>query len=727
MNRMLRMHRTFVAGSVVCGALVLTGGAHLASTQGLQTADAVLGAAIHQDDAEGNLDAAIEGYKQFLAQYGDDRPLAVQALLRLGQAYETLGRPEARDAYERVLRDYADQPEPVAAVRARLAALEVEPTSPSAALHTELLWPEARGVNPGDVSPDGNLATYTDWEDLGNLAIRDFATGESRRLTSTADGGSGENGGNFATWSRISPDGEQVLYTWNRSSPVGETGELRLVPVHGNRTEPRTVWSPADGSSAAVQDWFPSGDRVVAVVNASDHSSIVTVSTVDGQVRQVRSIDWARNPQVRVSPDGRFLAYSRSASREVPEKDIFLVAVDGSSETLIVQHAANDELVAWSLDGQQLLFNSDRSGQPGLWAQRVQDAEPAGEPQLLVANLDVGTGVGLTRDGTLHYPVNVSRRRMKVAELDMKTGRLLRQPVAVTDRFVGGNTEGVFSPDGETLAFVSVRPGGTQRTIVLRSLKTGRERDLPHEFQQVYDFRWRPDGDRLTVRGRDVGPGPYSPLDVNVATGEARRLTDMTGRSLAQPTFTPDGTQILHRNRDTNPERDLIYSYRVADGFVHALPGVFPGERFSLSPDGQWIAQTVRGFEVAELTPASLNATTEIRLHPTMGADVDVLWTTDDREPFGRWTTWTPDGTALLVLKKEPQAGDYMWRLWVVPVDGTDPVATELVYEPSDGGSTPVQVHPDGMRIVYSEGGEFTQFWAVHNLALDESAAPSSP
>ena len=114
------------------------------------------------------------------------------------------------------------------------------------------------------------------------------------------------------------------------------------------------------------------------------------------------------------------------------------------------------------------------------------------------------------------------------------------------------------------------------------------------------------------------------------------------------------------------------------------------------------------------------NSQTEIRLHSAVDGDGGVLLTTDTTdERFGRWTTWTPDGTALLVLKKEPQAGEYMWRLWVVPVDGADPVATDLVYEPANAGSVPIDIHPDGTRIVYGEGGSFHQFWALHNLGLD--------
>ncbi len=683
-----------------------------------ESAEARLRTAMDTADVDGDLKAAISQYQTIVRTFATDREVVASALLRMGQAYDKLGAPEARTAYERVSLDYADQGEAAAEARSRLAALEGESEQRSAALHTEVVWAGARGVSPqGDVSPDGSLVTYVDWLDGGNLAIRNLATGESRRLVHTADNGSGENGGHYALNSRISPDGEQVLYSWARTSPMGETVELRLLPLLGDQMEPRTVWSPADGRNASIQDWFPSGDRVVAVVSTSGTSSIVTVSTIDGQVQQVRSIDWTRRSQVRVSPDGRYLAYSRSTSREVTEKDIFLVAVDGSSESVVVQHSANDELVAWSPDGTHLLFNSDRSSQPGLWAQRVQDGEPAGEPQLLIANLDVGSGMGVTRDGTLHYPVRVTRRRMKIAELDLTTGRFLRQPENVTDRFVGGNNRGVFSPDGETLAYISDRQGWRQKAIVIRSLKTGEELDVSHELSSVFRLSWRPDGDRLIVAGRDA-QGRYGPFDVNVATGQTRPLTDIADMSSA--TLTPDGTQILHRNGHAS---DRLYSYRVADGSVQALPGVFKGP-FSLSPDGQWIATIFRGE--AEIAGGPWAGGTEIRLQPAAGGDGDLLLATDESRPFGRWTTWTPDGTALLVLKHEARAGEYMWRLWVVPVDGSDPVATELVHEPANAGSGALDIHPDGARIVYAEGGYFNQFWAVHNLTLDQTDSSSS-
>src|SRR5512146_3251953 len=87
-------------------------------------AEAALGAARYLEEAEGNYPGAIEAYQKFLARYGQDRALAAKALVRMGQCYEKLGDTEARKAYQRVVREFGEQKDPVAAARARLAALD---------------------------------------------------------------------------------------------------------------------------------------------------------------------------------------------------------------------------------------------------------------------------------------------------------------------------------------------------------------------------------------------------------------------------------------------------------------------------------------------------------------------------------------------------------------------------------------------------------------------------
>ena len=64
--------------------------------------------------------------------------------------------------------------------------------------------------------------------------------------------------------------------------------------------------------------------------------------------------------------------------------------------------------------------------------------------------------------------------------------------------------------------------------------------------------------------------------------------------------------------------------------------------------------------------------------------------------------------------------GKDLWRLWIVPVDGSSPIATELRHELADSGAWPLDIHPDGKRIVYAASGYFWQFWALGNLPLGD-------
>src|SRR5215471_19194042 len=103
-KRRREMKRTLIASLVLAGVLTMTVVAQKPATSTSNAADALLGAAIHQEEAEGNLDAAIASYKKFLSQYSDNRPLAAKAQYHLGLAYEKLGNAEARKAYEQVIR-----------------------------------------------------------------------------------------------------------------------------------------------------------------------------------------------------------------------------------------------------------------------------------------------------------------------------------------------------------------------------------------------------------------------------------------------------------------------------------------------------------------------------------------------------------------------------------------------------------------------------------------------
>ena len=79
--------------------------------------------ATKKDLIDGDLKGAIEIYQKILSFDGVPRAVAAKALLQLGQCHEKLGNAEARKTYERLVREFADQPEEAKAARGRLAAL----------------------------------------------------------------------------------------------------------------------------------------------------------------------------------------------------------------------------------------------------------------------------------------------------------------------------------------------------------------------------------------------------------------------------------------------------------------------------------------------------------------------------------------------------------------------------------------------------------------------------
>ena len=85
--------------------------------------------ALVKERAEGNLQEAIDLYERIAREFPDDHALAAKALVQMGQCYEKLGKSEAKKAYERVIRDYADQAEPLQVARTRLAALTTRTTA----------------------------------------------------------------------------------------------------------------------------------------------------------------------------------------------------------------------------------------------------------------------------------------------------------------------------------------------------------------------------------------------------------------------------------------------------------------------------------------------------------------------------------------------------------------------------------------------------------------------
>jgi len=63
-----------------------------------------------EEEANHNLDAAIQAYQSAVNQFGEQRKIAATAVFRLGECYRKLGKTnEAAAHYERLRRDFPDQ------------------------------------------------------------------------------------------------------------------------------------------------------------------------------------------------------------------------------------------------------------------------------------------------------------------------------------------------------------------------------------------------------------------------------------------------------------------------------------------------------------------------------------------------------------------------------------------------------------------------------------------
>src|SRR2546425_1096961 len=93
--------------------LPLVAGVLIASTRLALSADALneaLQKGLLEEEANHNLDTAIQAYQSVINHYDGQRKIAATAVFRLGECYRKQGKTnEAVAAYQRVLQDFADQ------------------------------------------------------------------------------------------------------------------------------------------------------------------------------------------------------------------------------------------------------------------------------------------------------------------------------------------------------------------------------------------------------------------------------------------------------------------------------------------------------------------------------------------------------------------------------------------------------------------------------------------
>jgi len=680
-------------------ALAAVLAASFALAQKSDQGEVLLKAAANKELVDGDLSAAIELYKKVVAQPGASRAAVAKALVQMGQCYEKLGDAQAREArkaYERVVREFADQAEIVAQARVRLAALG----GPGGAggLVTRRVLTDASGVS-GVLTADGKYISNID-RDTGDMVQFEVASGQTRRITNR--GPAHETGDVFED-PVFSRDGKQIAYvSWTKENDWGP--QLRIRNLDGSGL--RTLYSEKGAANVIPFDWSPDAGSILVIRDRNKARELTLISTADGSVRVLRSIALSPLtlvPRASFSPDGRFIAFSSVREGSPPHGEVFLMTADGRNEVVVAGHPAEDQLFGWTPDGTSLVFLSDRSGTWDIWAVHIAGGKQQGEPELLKKDFGLGAKFGLGAEvlgfapgGSVYYKTATSSGRIYNGAIDLATGKVLGPPAPVTTRFTGPPYMLTWSPDGRNLLYLSrwgspVDPRNNVLTI--RSTATGEER-LLSRLANAGQPSWAPDGRSVIAVGwsTDTGNGIFR---IDTETSEITKLAD---RGLG-PLLCPDGKTLVFvkgwpkrpiitkRNLDTGEEAEVVQ-------VRNALANIY-----DLSPDGREVVFQVDGA----VKTVSLNGGEPRELFRGLAQYYRLRWTRDGRYIIAQAATLVtghPSGTA---------SGE----IWRVPAQGGTPLKLDLSVPYLDY----FVLNPDNRRFAFTinEGSKY-ELWVLENF-----------
>ncbi len=559
---------------------------------------------------------------------------------------------------------------------------------------------------------DGRYVAYTQWDNdrggVGELALRDIASGEVRRLTNT----DWQREYGFNAGSALSPDGKHVAYGWWHDGLC----DLRLVGIDG--AGQRLLYRDEEVTWVIPHGWTPDGEQVLASLRTSGEGRVALVSLHDGSARVLKPFQPGEAGVFRswrLSPDGRHIAYSSPQERDPTKSDIFLLAAEGSRESALVQHPADDRVLAWTPDGKSVLFASDRGGTLDAWTIRVADGEAQGAPELVRADIaPLGSSImplGFSREGSFYYGVNTQEYHLYLAGLD-PAGKVMTCEKLVSH--VDGHAGADWSPEGEQLVYARGMWSG-DFTLVIRSPASGQERELSLQGREAGGhgpLRWFLDGRAILAYCRD-DEGREAICRVDAESGRVTSIVhpkgwmpsfqlSPDGKTLFYSLVDPDGSRILRRDLETGREEEV---YRPLAGEAGAMA-------MAVAADGQWLAFTSQVASEGR-TVDTLNI---ISTKGGPSQEGRQLARGLEGEPLSG-PAWTPDGRYLLFVEQRQRAPAELWR---VAVAGGDPESLGLLPERQIHGG--LSLHPDGQRLAFVTGTWRNDVWVLERAA---SAVPA--
>jgi Tol biopolymer transport system component len=556
-------------------------------------------------------------------------------------------------------------------------------------------------ASPSAVSADGKRIAYTTPND--DLAIRDLSTGKEHILAK-----------NDVSWRSprdpvFSPDGKTLAY-----SVFTPLGGFDIMVVNPDGTNRHLLFHRNKRVQGAYPyTWSHNGRYIAALFSVIDGTNqIALVNTANGSALVLKTLQSQSPTGMDFSPDDRYLAYDYPQGDKGDERDISLLAIDGTRVDSLVKNPADDFLLGWSPNGKYIVFASDRRKNIGVWVQGVKDGRGQGNPRLIRSNVGYISPLGITRSGSLYYDRLRGMTNVYVATLNPSTGKIVVPPAPVTRRPAGGNSAPDWSPDGRQIAYLRqlydmpnrTGPSVAQRFIVIRTLATGEERTLSSHIGAISsysDLRWSPDGRSVVLEAADKN-NRSALFVIDAGTGS---VVSSYPSIAAWAEWSPDGKEIYYAEYDTTqPISRPIQVRELGTGGEEVLynpSGGNVGFSIAVSRDGRQIA-------FSEFEPDSKNANHGrylLKAIPSSGGVARTLYAVKSSEGIGG-IAWGIDGSCLYFERAQ-----YLWR---IPANGAEP--RRIMKLGPSHGVTQISIHPDGRRIAYSAGKQSTELWMMENF-----------
>jgi Tol biopolymer transport system component len=490
----------------------------------------------------------------------------------------------------------------------------------------------------------------------------------------------------------ISPDGSRVAYT-RRSGPFSRetaaTEEVIVAEIVGAKA--RMIYRGGDSYA-----WSADGKRMLIGVLPPDQpanvANLLWVDIATGAVQKLPTTH-ANLDIAKTSPDGRYIAFNASKDGD-SEENVYVMASDGSGETLLSPSAAYQEPIGWTSDGKHLMY-AQYGADVNLWAVPVANGRVQGPAFNMHMDFEKGTRLlGATHSGTIYYRALSSTSDIFTATMDPANGKVTSPPVPVPVGRTGANSLPRWAPDSRRLAYVWANPPYTNQgevgEISIYSLDTGKEqRVAPQAKLRAAAFCWSADGQTILA---STATTPRESETVRVSLGTSQLVPVFPGaprfnlRSCAGDLVIGVAGTLKVRSLQNGSERD-IYSFS---------QGQHPPV---LSHDGRNVVFIVPAAGAFALKLVSSNG----------GPARDLVTAKSPAELQNLWgAAWSPDDRFVYFASRPDSKSPY--ELMRIPAAGGTAESVGLKVD----DLRELDIAPDGTRIAFSIGAvNRPEIWAI--------------